>query len=65
MCMGDNSPPPPPPPPPPPEATKPLVTPEKASNSVSGSKTAGTARGGLRVDVGGGVPGSGLNVPTN
>lgn len=64
MCMG-GSPPAPPPPPPPADATKALTTPEQGSASVAGQRTSGSSRGGLRVDIGGGNAGSGLNIPVS
>jgi hypothetical protein len=62
MCMGGPKPIT-PPPAPPPEAPKVLTTPEVSSNSVTGSRNAGAAKRGLRVDIGGGTSGTGLNLP--
>lgn len=65
MCMGGSPKAPTPAPAAAPEPVKPLTTPDQsAADSVSGTRQVGASRKKLRIDLGGGSQGSGLNLPT-
>lgn len=66
MCMPSAPKTPQAPPPQAPDAAKVLLTPDQAdSNSLSSARGQGTAKRGLRIDIGGSSTGTGLNIPTN